>query len=137
MAQDLGMDGDDATEFFTEFSEKFKVDLHDLGTHWDCHFVPEGGPPLISVVVICGCITAGFMLWDYVGVLPAWGWGIVLIGVALAINQKRVAKKDTRMPVRASDLVESARSGRWSISYPNDTWRYSKGDAEHIIRLRL
>ena len=54
---------------------KFKVDLHDLGTHWDCHFLPEGGPSPVSVVVICACITAGFMLRDFVGVLPAWGWG--------------------------------------------------------------
>jgi acyl carrier protein len=42
--QDLGMDGDDAVEFFRGFSAKFKVNLDDLYTHWDQHFGPEGGP---------------------------------------------------------------------------------------------
>ena len=46
---DLGMDGDDAVEFFEEFGKKFNVDLTELGHEWNLYFVPEGvslfGPP--------------------------------------------------------------------------------------------
>jgi acyl carrier protein len=42
LLQDLGMDGDDAVEFFDLFSDKFKVDLSQLSQHWHHHFGPEG-----------------------------------------------------------------------------------------------
>jgi hypothetical protein len=34
LAQDIGMDGDDAVEFFKKFGEKFHVDLTALYGHW-------------------------------------------------------------------------------------------------------
>jgi hypothetical protein len=42
LVQDLGIDGDDAIEFFNLFGEMFKVDLDSLWLHWDQHFSPEG-----------------------------------------------------------------------------------------------
>jgi Protein of unknown function (DUF1493) len=39
---DLGMDGDDAVEFFEAFAEKFGVDLTELGEEWSRYFGPEG-----------------------------------------------------------------------------------------------
>jgi acyl carrier protein len=42
---DLGMDGDDAVEFFEAFACEFDVDLS--GMEWNRHFGPEGG---------CGCV---------------------------------------------------------------------------------
>jgi acyl carrier protein len=39
LQDDLGMDGDDAVEFFTLFSERFNVDLTDL--QWERHFGSE------------------------------------------------------------------------------------------------
>jgi len=70
------MDGDDAVEFFREFGEKFTVDLHGLYANWERHFLPEGGSGgLTTIAVICGCITAGFMLKDFVGVSSGLGMG--------------------------------------------------------------
>jgi hypothetical protein len=40
LAQDLGMDGDDAVDFFDAFQQDFGVDLEDLHMHWDQHFSP-------------------------------------------------------------------------------------------------
>jgi len=40
--QDLGMDGDDAVEFFEAFGQTFSVDLARLWQHWHHHFAPEG-----------------------------------------------------------------------------------------------
>jgi acyl carrier protein len=46
---DLDIDGDDAIEFFEAFTEKFNVDLTELGEDWSLYFAPEGfslfGPP--------------------------------------------------------------------------------------------
>lgn len=44
---DLGMDGDDATEFFQRFAEVFEVDLTDLDL--SKHFNPEGWGCLLSL----------------------------------------------------------------------------------------
>ena len=42
LAQDIGMDGDDAVEFFEKFGEEFHVDLTPLHDHWHDHFRSEG-----------------------------------------------------------------------------------------------
>ena len=68
LAQDLGMDGDDAVDIFNEFGSTFGVDLHGLHANWERHFLQEGGPSSLgAMVVICGCVTAGFLLRDLVG----------------------------------------------------------------------
>lgn len=113
LAQDLGMDGDDAAEFFKDFGEKFNVDFADLHIRWHQHFVPEGGGSFGAMVVLCLCVTTGFFLHLLFGPLPAWGWGITLIGAAILIFQYWFAK-DTMFPITVGDLVESARSGRWA-----------------------
>jgi acyl carrier protein len=48
---DLGMDGDDAVEFFDKFEKQFEVDLTYLQEHWNEYFGPEGisGPWAIDV----------------------------------------------------------------------------------------
>jgi acyl carrier protein len=40
--RDLGMDGDDAVEFFEAFATKFNVDLSELREEWERYFGPEG-----------------------------------------------------------------------------------------------
>ena len=45
---DLGMDGDDAVEFFEEFGRAFGVDLTDFNI--ENHFGPEGSNPLSSIL---------------------------------------------------------------------------------------
>jgi acyl carrier protein len=42
LLEDLGMDGDDAVDFFKSFGEMFSVDLDALWHHWKLHFSPEG-----------------------------------------------------------------------------------------------
>lgn len=117
LAQDLGMEGDDAVAFFKEFGQRFNVDLAALHVRWGQHLSPEGSGSFGAVVVLCLCITAGFWVHDLVGLLPAWGWGIALAGVAFFIYQRWVAKK--MLPITIEDLVESARSGRWVKLYPD------------------
>ena len=47
LGEDLGIDGDDATELFEAFGREFGLDFSDM--RWNCHFGPEAGwNPLIS-----------------------------------------------------------------------------------------
>ena len=41
LMEDLGMDGDDAVDFFKSFAKKFNVNLDDLTPHWRQHFGGE------------------------------------------------------------------------------------------------
>jgi hypothetical protein len=116
IAQDIGMDGDDAVEFFEDFGKKFNIDFADLHIRWDQHFAPEGGGSPGTIVVLFICVIAGFWLHDLFGLLPSWGWGIALIGAAILIYQRWFAKK-TMLPITVGDLVESARSGQWTKPY--------------------
>jgi acyl carrier protein len=115
LAQDLGMDGEDAVEFFGEFQQDFGVDLADLHMHWDQHFSPEGTLSLGAMAAIALSITAGFGLRQAFGILPAWAWGLILIAIAALIHQRFA--KDDRMPVTLGDLAESVRVGRWNKFY--------------------
>ena len=45
---DLGIDGDDAIEFFEEFGRTFRVDLTELNI--ENHFGPEGSNPFTSTI---------------------------------------------------------------------------------------
>ena len=115
LAQDLGMDGDDAAEFFEKFSQEFAVDLQDLRVHWNQHFAPEGALSLGAMAAIVLCITAGFWLRDAIGILPAWAWGIALVALAALIHHR--LGKDKMNPVTIGDLVDSVRLGRWNKPY--------------------
>jgi acyl carrier protein len=48
LAEDLGMDGDDAIEFFEKFQVRFGVDLSNM--KWDRHFGPEGFNPWVVLL---------------------------------------------------------------------------------------
>jgi Protein of unknown function (DUF1493) len=115
--RDLGMDGDDAVEFFKDFAAEFQVNLDDLYSRWDQYFGPEGGPSFGFLVVLVACIIAGFWLRDRLGWLPAWAWGIAIIFAVISAYQFWFAKK--MLPITMGDLVESARSGCWNKSYSN------------------
>ena len=45
---DLGIDGDDADEFFEEFGRTFRVDLRDFNI--ESHFGPEASDPFSSIL---------------------------------------------------------------------------------------
>lgn len=115
LSQDLGIEGDDAIEFFEEFEREFGVDITDLHLHWSQHFAPEGSLSLGVMVVLVFCVTAGFWLRDLVGIFPAWAWGLTLIAIAIMIHQWLA--EDMQIPITVGDLIKSVRSGRWEMSY--------------------
>jgi acyl carrier protein len=110
---DLGMDGDDAVEFFEEFEKKFKVNLDYLGEHWDEYFGPEGttgsGPILFACIGMLPAIVLGILFH-----LPSWI--VVIIGLATMIaamyiigtrNNRRECEHPTLRQISISNLIAS------------------------------
>lgn len=58
LSYDLGLECDDAIEFFDNFEIEFSVDLKSLGKDWDSYFSKEN---TLGVVAIPG-VVAGFLL---------------------------------------------------------------------------
>jgi hypothetical protein len=118
---DLGMDGDDAVEFFEKFEKKFEVDLTHLQEHWSEYFGPEGvsGP--------------GQMLFALVGVIPALvlgaifhfpSWIVISLGILImvtamfvigTINNKRERENPTSRQISIADLIDSVRQKSFAI----------------------
>jgi len=119
LAQDIGMEGDDAVDFFRKYGERFHVDLAALSDHWDQHFLPEGFvPPLGCFVAIGAGIVGGDALHVAVRRVPAWAFKIALIAVFCWIYAKFFnGSQDDRIPVTVQDLVNAATSGRWVKQY--------------------
>ena len=112
---DLGMDGDDAAEFFDLFEKKFVVDLTYLQEHWSEYFGPEGvsgsGPMLFAIVTMIPALVVGIIFR-----LPAWiviSLGILIMVTAMfvigAINNKRERENPTSRQISIADLIDSVR----------------------------
>ncbi|HWC99823.1 MAG TPA: DUF1493 family protein [Candidatus Sulfopaludibacter sp.] len=124
LAQDIGMEGDDAVEFFENFHEHFHVDLSALGDHWHQHFLPEGigVPPLGCMVMIGVGVVAGGLLHDLFKWIPYWAAMIVLVAIFCSIYTWIYGKffgepQDQKIPITVRDLVEAASSGTWVKHY--------------------
>jgi hypothetical protein len=68
LSYDLGLEGDDAVEFFENFRQEFSVDLEPLEEDWDRYFSAEGVSPLL---VIPGVIVA-FVFAELFRQVPEW-----------------------------------------------------------------
>ena len=85
---DLGLDGDDAEEFMTEFSNRFGVDM--TGFRFTDHFGSEGMFP-----------------WQ----LPQFIWNTVR--AIRGVNPHSIAGV---RPIRVEDLIQTAKAGRWKAA---------------------
>src|SRR5450432_1139055 len=112
--RDLGMDGEDAVEFFKDFAAKFDFNLDELYADWEKYFGPEGGPSHAFLVTVVLSIIAGSWLRLRFGLFPDWVWGIALI--IAAILSYNFGFADKMLPITVGDLIESARLGRWNKS---------------------
>lgn len=108
---DLGMDGDDAVEFFEKFGREFSVDLKPLGHAWDQHFVPEGGPHPLLVVAWIGLFGLGAGVHALLHWVPTWLAGISLIVIwTWPLRCWPFCGADLA-PVTVTDLVDAAQTG--------------------------
>jgi hypothetical protein len=117
---DLGMDGDDAVEFFEKFGKDFNVDLSPLREHWSEHFGPEGSAPSLGCMVVIGvAVVLGDLLHRVFQFLPSWAWMIVLL-IAFGWAYHRIfasSERDDMLSITVVDLVEAVSHERWTKQY--------------------
>jgi len=113
LLHDLGMDGDDAVEFFEKFSETFHVDLAVLRENWRQHFGPEGVHPAFIAFIGVAVGVAG-LLHELIQAVPIWAWCIPLIPATLWSVARIVGVDPRIIPVTVEDLVKAANAGKWT-----------------------
>ncbi len=117
---DIGLDGDDAVEFFAKFSQSLHVDLDLLYEHWDNHFFPEGfgGMSIGYLVIIGASVVVGGVVHGAVNRIPLWLPMIGFIVLSCWICGKVfVEHQPAKTAVTVQDLVAAAGSGKWAIHY--------------------
>lgn len=115
LLQDLGMDGDDAVDFFSSVHERFGTDLTNLYKHWSSHFGPEGlslrdGLIILPAALIGGLIAGAADLSTF--------WGVAMTA-ALLVGwiwiMRRWGSQDCMVPVTVGDVVAAVEQGAWPL----------------------
>jgi len=121
LSDDLGIDGDDAVEFFEKFGREFSVDLRDLNPDWSFYFAPEGVPPHALLLWLAPGLAFALLLIYFIPRLPdflasivafvSWFW-------ILAHWTKRNKGKTPRITIE--DLIQTASAGKWVKTLPQE-----------------
>lgn len=113
LVQDLGMDGDDAVDFFNSLYERFGTDLTHLHEHWSEHFGPEGlscwtGLVIIPAAAIGGVVAAVAGLTTFSGLAIT----IALLATWLWVT-RRWGPPHKIVPVTVQQVVAAVEAGAW------------------------
>lgn len=113
LLEDLGMDGDDAVEFFQAFEARFSPDLAPLYRNWSRHFGPEGlgFSDIRANWAVVGAL--GVFVAAGAGLLPVWSAGPGVVGLGSAQGRKH----RPHLAITIGDLMAAAESGRWPLAY--------------------
>jgi len=108
LLEDLGLDGDDAGEFFQAFAQEFAVDLHDFSL--SRHFGPEGIPfrvTLASLLILAlAAALAALLSW--------WAIPFFLAALVLLLGYRyRKSQRSSPGSLRVLHLVQAATARRW------------------------
>jgi len=118
---DLGMDGDDAVEFFEAFEDRFGVDLSHLRQHWSEYFAEEvssfsrmywGALILIPYVLL----REVFRLPEWVAILSCMAAVFGVLYVVARHNGKRERENPAMRQISVEDLIKSARTKSFTDS---------------------
>jgi hypothetical protein len=113
LLQDLGMDGDDAVDFFNRLHERFGTDLTQLHEHWSEHFGPEGFSCWNGLVIIPAAVIGGVVA-GVAGLSTFWGVAItVVLLVAWLWVMRRWGPPDKMVPVTVQEVVAAVEAGAW------------------------
>ena len=121
LSEDLGIDGDDAVNFFQAFEAEFEVDLEPLYQNWSSHFGPEGFPLSVGVVMVVIASAVGVLAAT--ARLPEWlaiGLGLAAaLGWLFGLRTWPLNRGKTQTPVTINDLIRATQAGRWPEGPPN------------------
>jgi hypothetical protein len=112
LLHDLGMDGDDAVDFFAAVQDRFGTDLTGLHERWSAHFGPERlpvrfGAVLLPVAAACGVLAATGSIGAIWGIAAA-----VVLGVAWRATRRR-GPRDRAVPITVAQVVVAVERGAW------------------------
>ena len=115
LLQDLGMDGDDAVDFFNSLHERFGTDLTHLYEHWDEHFGPEGFSCWNGLVIIPAAVIGGVVA-GVAGLSTIWGVAITVALLAAWLwAMRQWGPPDKMVPVTVEEVVAAVETGAWPI----------------------
>ncbi|MGC6329153.1 acyl carrier protein [Rhizorhabdus sp. FW153] len=120
LREDLGMDGDDAVEFFVKVNQRFGTDFLSLQENWSRHFSPEGLSLWNTAVVVpfaaAGGATGAALNW------PKWAAMLLALAFVFAaywglskLPRRKSAKSE--LAITVAELIEAVKAGAWSKSY--------------------
>jgi hypothetical protein len=113
LLQDLGMDGDDAVDFFISVHDRFGTDLTHLQQNWSEHFGPEGFSLWNGLVIIPAAIIGGLVA-GFAGLSTFWGILVTLASLAALLWVMRLwAPPDRMVPVTVQEVVAAVEAGAW------------------------
>ena len=116
LLHDLGMDGDDAVDFFNSVHERFGTDLTSLHEHWREHFGPEGFSCWNGLVIIPAAVIGGVVA-AVGGLSTFWGVGITAALLAAWLwVMRRWGPTDRMVPVTVEQVVAAVEAGAWPSS---------------------
>lgn len=112
LLQDIGLDGDDAVDFFVSLQEGFGTDLTQLREHWSEHFRAE--PTLTwAAIMPFPALIVGVLVAVFTG-SKVWGAAAALVFMALLVwIMRRRPPSDTMVPITVGDVVAAAEAGAW------------------------
>ncbi len=122
LSGNLGMEGDDAVEFFEKFGSEFAVNLSDLHRDWKFYFSPEGVPITTALLVAIPPVAIAILLEGFFPRLH----GMVALGIAVLlwlpvlVPWSRWRYKNRTLQITIEDLVQSASSGKWTKAVPEE-----------------
>jgi hypothetical protein len=118
----IGLDGDDAVEFFEAFRREFAVEITDLQLFWDRYFAPEGMTLITGFLFVIPGLVLAVLFTHLFPRLPDWS-SFVLAYVFWFVCLFCLGKRwnNTRAPqITIQDLIDSAKSGRWTKVLPTN-----------------
>jgi hypothetical protein len=131
LRSDLGMDGDNAVEFFQRYGDDFGVDLTELKAAWRFYFGPERpalsrGTKLALIAGVSAWMLQAILypqLSTFFGLVTAAGLSVIVwLAVEIAERMNRDPEVPTEREITVGDLVEHARTGVWKVPEDIQKW---------------
>jgi hypothetical protein len=113
LLQDLGMDGDDAVDFFEIIHKRFGTDLTRLYDNWSGHFGPEGFSCWNAVIILPAALIGGLFAGG-AGLSTFWGIAVtVALLAAWSWAMRRWGPPDPMVPITVREVIVAVEAGEW------------------------
>ena len=134
LLDDLGMDGDDAVEFFQHFAKDFSVDVRMLGADWHYYFGPEGLPPRIGLLIVVPGSIVSILLIRVFPRLPDWMCFLFgfFLWIGLLVGWRYFRPKETGPQITLQDLIDCAKVRVWTKKIPEDIKTRMAASKSHV-----